>query len=106
MDLSTIKKETLKRMITGIIRQILFAVGALLATHLGLTSEQTAEFTSLEVAGFLASLVLMAAPILLQWAKIRFDIRLTHAAHQSDPDVPLSVIKSEVLNNESKVLPL
>ncbi len=99
-----LSKEFWQQFLAALFRKGLFAVGSLLEGYGYISHSQSTGFSSAEVALYLAGFALQLTPVLWQAAKTKFNISFVRAAYSADSKVtPLSVVKNDVLNTESKV---
>lgn len=102
--MNSLKRDFWLQILGGIIRKGLFSIGVLLETHGYINHDQSVGFSSFEVATYLAGLVFLVAPVIWQYAKIRFNIKFITAAYQANSnETPLSVVKNDVITNNNRV---
>jgi hypothetical protein len=97
------KKEFWLQFTGAMIRKLLFSLGTLLQGYGYISHDQAQGFSSGQVALHLSGLAFMAAPVVWQYAKTRFNIKFSEAARKADPGTPHSLIKAGVLRDEKHV---
>ena len=98
------KQEIYKQFAFQIVRYIFVTFGTWLVRK-GVIDGATADgITSADVIYSVLGLITIFVPVFLGWMKARFNVKFARYLHESDPSVPMSVVKQDVLTTESKVL--
>lgn len=79
----------------GLIRKVLFAAGFYLAS-LGIDNTLINGISSLGLAEFLAAGALTIIPVIWHYAKIKYDELVKRLASDSEKEVPLAVVQTEI----------
>lgn len=97
--MESIEKEFWKSLAYQLLRYLMFTLGTFLTTY-HIVDEGTATILSSRVIveGSLG-LILIAAASVWQYRKTWFNVIFPRAAHKSLPEIPLAVIKNDVLTN-------
>ena len=95
--------EFWKQFAASMFRKLLTTVGALLAAHGWISSEQADGLSSLAIVEYLVSALFFVAPVIWAWAKVKFNVEVVRDARRADAATPISVIKTETLSKHSLI---
>ena len=94
-----------KQLLGQLVRFALMWLFGILVSHHVISADLAARLTDSAV-GYVVLFILFVAPVVWGWMRLRFSYYFVRFAHRADPEVPLSKVKSEVLEKVKGTLPV
>lgn len=96
--MSNAEREFYLQLAGSIVRKLLAMVGAFLATHGWISSEQADGLTTAATVEFVVSFILIFGSSLWSWAKVKFNIGVVREARAANSDTSIAEITGDTLD--------